>query len=326
MRKQLGFSAALLLSACQVESNIAHEDAAIINGKVATTGQFPAVGALMLDFGQLFQTCTITLIAPNIALSAAHCVDPELNGFSDLTETARFMQVIFNQTNVNGGLQAGGQLIGVQKIIENGAFNINNLGAGNDVSIIVLKKNVVGIDPIPVSNTPAGNLIGLEFTSVGYGVSDAANQSGSGIQRFTDFELEDAQGELNFYGASNLVDINGDGTIDNQDTTGVCFGDSGGPDLIDINGVTKVFGIHSFVTDGATCLGGAGAQRTDTATANKFINDNVTLFASTEADIPPPEKGGCSVSPTSPDGVPSSAPVFLLFAFGAFVWRRRSSK
>jgi MYXO-CTERM domain-containing protein len=312
MRKQLGFSAALLLSACQLETEIALEEGAIINGEVAVVGDFPAVGALVFDFGGFIQYCTGTLIAPNIVLSAAHCIDPQLNGFDSLDQVAQFTRVVFNQVDVNNGAQAGGVVASVDRIIQNGAFDVNALGDGNDASILVLTQSVAGIQPIPFSTTPANTLIGQRFTAVGFGVSNAANQSGSGIQRFTDFELEAAQGELNFYGQANDTD------------TGVCFGDSGGPDLISINGVTQVFGIHSFVFDGGSCLGGAGAQRTDTPNSSKFIQDQLDLFGEEEPVVPPVEPQGCGANSVASSSTSASSIFLLLFAFGAFTWRRRS--
>jgi MYXO-CTERM domain-containing protein len=315
MKRQLGLSAVLLLSACQLDPNITQEQDAIINGENAIIGQFPAVGALVQPFGgSFFQFCTGTLIAPNLVLSAAHCIDPELNGQS-LAQIAASTRVVFNQINVNNGPQAGGIVASVDRIIENGAFDLTNLQAGNDVSILVLKESVVGIEPIPFSVTPATDLIGQRFTSVGFGVSNAANQSGGGIQRFTDFELEAVEGEIMRYGFND----NGQG----DDTTGVCSGDSGGPDLIEINGVTQVFGIHSFVDspNGLTCLDGVGTQRTDTQ-AN-FIQAQIDLFGEKPPVVEPVPVDGCSVTPTS-KGASSSA-VFLLFAFGVFVWRRRST-
>jgi hypothetical protein len=316
MKRQLGFSAALLLSACQLDSDIAQNQGAIINGELAVVGDFPAVGALVFDFGGFQQYCTGTLIAPNIVLSAAHCVDIGLNGFDSLAQVAQFTRVVFNQVNVNNGPQPGGVVAVVDRIIENVDFDINLLGDGNDISILVLKESVVGIQPIPFSKTPADTLIGQRFLSVGFGVSNAANQSGSGIQRFTDFELEAAQGELNFYGQANDTD------------TGVCFGDSGGPDLITINGVTQVFGIHSFVFDGGTCLGGAGAQRTDTPAASGFIQTQLDLFAEEPPVVvpPPAEAGGCGKNSIASSSSSASSVFVLLFVFGAFVWRRRSSR
>jgi MYXO-CTERM domain-containing protein len=316
MKKQLGFSATLLLSACQVDSDIALDESAIINGTVAEIGDFPAVGALVFDFGGFQQYCTGTLIAPNIVLSAAHCVNTGLNGFDSLAQVAQFTRVVFNQINVNNGPQAGGIVASVDRIIENGAFDLTNLQAGNDVSILVLKESVAGIEPIPFSIVPTTDLIGQRFTSVGFGVSNAANQSGGGIQRFTDFELEAVEGEIMRYGFND----NGQG----DDTTGVCSGDSGGPDLIEINGVTQVFGIHSFVDspNGLTCLDGVGTQRTDTQ-AN-FIQDQIDLFGEEPPVVEPIPVDGCSVTPTS-EGASSSV-VFLLFAFGVFVWRRRSTR
>jgi V8-like Glu-specific endopeptidase len=297
-----------LFAAC--EPQIVAEQSAIINGELAAAGEFPAVGALVFDFGGDFeQYCTGTLIAPNIVLSAAHCVDPALSGI-DLDTTAAFTRVVLNQLNTNNGIQAGGIAARVEQIIMNNDFDANFLDQGNDVSVLILDQPVAGVEPIPVTFDNAAAFVGDRFTAVGYGVSNAANQSGSGVQRFTTFELEAAQGELNFYGTQN-------------DTgTGVCFGDSGGPDLIEVNGELRVFGIHSFVFDGSTCLGGAGAQRTDTQEA--FVQPILDEFAAPPPVIDGDEDGKCSVNPTSTNS--ASGAIFLLFIAGAFALRRNRKR
>ena len=55
----------------------------IINGMPANTDEWPETGALLLEadfFGQSFMTvaCSSTLIAPDVVLLAAHCIDPSV--------------------------------------------------------------------------------------------------------------------------------------------------------------------------------------------------------------------------------------------------------
>ena len=53
---------------------------------------------------------------------------------------------------------------------------------------------------------------------------------------------------------------------------GICFGDSGGPDLL--GGTNVVIGINSFVLNDV-CSGHTNSYRADTAQALDWINDTV---------------------------------------------------
>ena len=89
------------------------------------------------------------------------------------------------------------------------------------------------IAPYPINRDPLDGEVGRAVTYVGYGVSNQDGESGSGQKR---------RAELNLAGVSYNV------YLTEHANRGVCFGDSGGPGLLNIGGQWRVVGINSAVT------------------------------------------------------------------------------
>src|SRR5450631_2144407 len=54
---------------------------AIVGGTAATPGTFPSLAFVLLDEGNgLVQICTGTVVAPNVVMTAAHCVVDPMSG------------------------------------------------------------------------------------------------------------------------------------------------------------------------------------------------------------------------------------------------------
>jgi len=176
--------------------------------------------------------CTATLIAPNLLLTARHCVSP---GTGD--------DHVLCGDSVLGEPYPGGAFIATNDaqphndsaIFRGIDVRIPGLGedtCGYDVALIILKENV----PADVS-TPAVPRIdrevmpGESYTAVGYGV----NESGSpthGRMQLDDLSIACQPGSC------------GEGveSTEFRGETGICSGDSGGPAL-DADG--KVVGVVS---------------------------------------------------------------------------------
>jgi hypothetical protein len=83
---------ASLVSACGSDEEIAGQSAAI-NGGVRESS-LAAVGYLRRSLSE-FANCTVTLIEPQIALTAAHCFKRFANGCDTLADTLRTNEVVF---------------------------------------------------------------------------------------------------------------------------------------------------------------------------------------------------------------------------------------
>ena len=185
--------------------------AAIIDGEPDGDGH-PNVALVYVGNG----SCTGTLIAPTVLLTAAHCKPaggPVLVTFdSVLGESPRF---------VDGTL------------VPHPDFGVQQ---GNDVAVVVLDKRMRGI---ALAKLPERGRLddlarqrGLQdvtFTTVGYGVLGASHAGGELHEIVPDvFRRRVATTQLVFFACCNLLVMTGaPGT-----GGGICHGDSGGPSFL----------------------------------------------------------------------------------------------
>jgi MYXO-CTERM domain-containing protein len=150
---------ALCLSACVDFVEIDSTEQAIIGGTAASVGDFPTVVAV--TNGGL---CTGTLVAPDIVLTAAHCILPALLRVGTQAEVTSQTSIILDSDNLFGG---GGIQRQAADTMPHPNFNVNGL-CENDIGLIPLQ-------------TPGGQAAGRLFalrdkattTCSGFGVSDA---------------------------------------------------------------------------------------------------------------------------------------------------------
>jgi MYXO-CTERM domain-containing protein len=208
----------------------------IINGTVDAA--HPSVVALLYQ-GEQF--CTGTVIAPRAILSAGHCQAEmaKLPGF-----VASACTVYFG-TTVGGG----GRDVAVETAHLHPQYALRDDGAPlNDLSVWTLAEDA----PAPAvawQQTLLGAITGEQLTLVGYGVTDAAQQSGAGTRRVVTDSVTDEDDLYIYYGTGG---------------GGTCQGDSGGPLLVNRGGVETLVGVCSF--GDVSYLQGAGT-RVDTHAA-----------------------------------------------------------
>lgn len=216
----------LLLSACAPESEnslpaISQSQQPLIGGD-PTEGD-PAVVALLLGSNRSF--CTGTLISPKVILTAAHCIDDLGNDPS--------ARIFFGADT-----QGIGQTFSVRAKHQHPMWT-GVLSNGHDIGMLVM--DFPHPDPdiaMPMNLSPISEHIGVDYRHVGFGVYDRATGAADGKKRSGTTALSSTQGD---------VIVSGDSQVS------VCFGDSGGPAFINIEGQDYIAGVHSYTT-GQDCL------------------------------------------------------------------------
>jgi hypothetical protein len=248
-------SLSLLQLACSADdlaAPVASDESAILGGTAVTAGQFPTVVAIHPIAGAL---CTGTLIAPDIVLTAAHCVSYKTLGLGSQEQVAPGMTV---SLDTQSGL-FGGRTISVLKAIPMPEFN----APGNpDLGIIKLAEKVTDRSFIPVNLETGKAPIGTMLSIVGYGMTQATNMASAGPERTVD--------KLSITCAAfGLADTTFT-CVDQNDGTGICEGDSGGPAFATIDGVRKQVAVNSVGAQG--CAIASALMRTDAGKAFLLAN------------------------------------------------------
>jgi len=255
---------------------------AITNGFPDSTNTFSNVGAVVAvgTDGQAFQICSGTLISPTVFLGVAHCA----LYFSDFLAPEGFKLYmsfgnpipILELTDVN-------TLIPVTQFIPNPnylqandthPFNPHHGSDPGDLAVITLPLPVTqGITPADLPTlglldelAVKNALHGVLFTAVGYGSEDRFGNRPNPMPRMFAFSAFSAL-EPGFLQLSINPNLN---------NGGACFGDSGGPDFLPVNGKLILIAVSSVGGD-HVCRATSGNYRLDTATARDFLKDYVTL-------------------------------------------------
>ncbi len=197
--------------------------------------EYPAV--VLLDLGG--SLCTGTVVSKRVILTAAHC----------LSGSPTSIRALF----VNAMGESGTAIV---------AATYENK-AGADIGAIALSEDAP-VEPIPANPHALDPHIGDDIMIIGFGVT-GENSSDSGVKRMGMARLDGLTGP----------DVELGEMTTTNDPQGTCYGDSGGPNFITIDGTNFVAGVTSRGTD--VC--GAGldiAVRADSHIdwLNAFIDEN----------------------------------------------------
>jgi MYXO-CTERM domain-containing protein len=214
--------------AAPVEETNGHISSPIAGGEVDS--EHPAVfGSVTLRDGNV-STCTASLIAPNLLLTARHCVasvpSPEV-----ICGNSRFGEPLDPENYIATNAI---RLESSRTWFEAAKMHVPSEGddtCGFDIALVTLSSNVPSSVAQPmVPRIDRGVTSGEEYTAVGYGIDVEGNIQGRMV-------LEDLEVQCNPGSCGSGVRV-----TEFRGSAGICEGDSGGP-AIDTDG--KVVGIVS---------------------------------------------------------------------------------
>ena len=246
---------------------------AITYGFVDSNNTYSNTGAFIVKSpttGQIFPICSGTMITSNVFLTASHCTifyqqDLVPRGFTayvSLDASIPFGELTSNKT----------KLLAVANVVTNPNYNQSQSDSG-DIGALILASDVRGVTP---ANLPTCGLLdqlvaqnGLKtatFTAVGYGLQNRV--VGGGVPYF-----QDVNPIPRMYAFSSFNSLNGGYIRLSQNPStgngGTCFGDSGGPNFLNVNGEAVLAAIT--ITGDSVCRSTNVDYRTDTSSAQAFF-------------------------------------------------------
>jgi hypothetical protein len=252
---------------------------AITNGE-PDAGRHPYVGLLVFDAapGSPAWRCSGALIAPDVVLTAGHCTDGAYAARFWFYEDMTYDNVPFPLYPYGG--RGSGAIEGTPYTNPKYRSPENPYGGGNglpafsyrDVGVVVLEKRVPKQVVSEYAQLPSAGLVdtlenktAIDF--VGYGVQYQAQIPGNQLPQPPPYYRWTGP-RVRLYAPSELV--SGEFVHSSEymrlalnpggDSGGLCFGDSGGPDLL--GGTDTVLAVNSYVTN-INCSGVGYSARVD---------------------------------------------------------------
>lgn len=245
---------------------------AITYGFVDSSNTFRNVGAFIVKSsttGQVFPICSGTMITDNVFLTASHCTDSYTR---DLAPEGWVAYVSLDASIPFGDLTSSKtQLLAVAHVVTNPNYNQAQSDSG-DIGALILERSA-RVTPAALPScglldqlVAQNGLKTASFTNVGYGVQNRV--VGGGLPFF-----QDLNPIPRMFSFSSFNSLNGGymRLSQNQSTGngGTCFGDSGGPNFMTLNGQQLIVSIT--ITGDTVCRSTNVVYRLDTLSAQGFL-------------------------------------------------------
>ena len=234
---------------------------AVVGGTPDTTHTFVGVVVQQQVQGGVTGTevCTGFLISPTTFVTAAHCFPPGSTAYVNFAP-----QISKPTYDANGKPTDPGYIAGV---VDDYPGFCPDCGPGGtltgDVAVVTFastdEQTSLGKAVLPTLGSDAAMVKGVPIDVIGYGVQQDSKKNGPlGV------------GQRNIaVTKANGVDAN---NVKLLADPGVCFGDSGGPNLID--GTNVVVALNSFNNGNPNCNGVSYSVRLDDPLIQAFLNGN----------------------------------------------------
>ncbi|HEU4768670.1 MAG TPA: trypsin-like serine protease [Pyrinomonadaceae bacterium] len=245
---------------------------AITYGFIDSTNTFANTGAFIARSpnGEIFPICSGTLLTSNVFLTASHCTV----AFTDEWAPEGFTAFV----SLDGLIPFGGlstnttQLLPVAHVVTNPNYNQSQSDSG-DIGVLILQNHVTGVTPVQLPTcelldqlAAKNGLKSAVFTAVGYGVQNRV--TGGGVPFF-----QDLNPIPRMFAFSSFNSLNGGYLRLSQNPStgngGTCFGDSGGPNFMTVNGQQVQVGIT--ITGDSVCRSTNVTYRLDIPSAQAFL-------------------------------------------------------
>jgi V8-like Glu-specific endopeptidase len=209
--------------------------------------------------------CTAVFISTTVLLTAAHCVLTESGG---PLSGATFR--IYRGNDFANATENDWLAIESSNVHAHASFT----GDDHDIAVVVLSQPV-DVKPLPLVTQLSPSDVGKSVRLVGYGsnVATGGGNDGFGIKRELTTTIVSVE--------TSFVEVGKTGET-------ACSGDSGGPALIQIDGVETIIGLDSFSDAIQDCTASEFYQRVDTEA------DFIASFMTTPLDDAGAGSGGVS--------------------------------
>lgn len=246
---------------------------AITYGYVDSNNTYSNTGAFIVKSpttGYIYPICTGTLITPNVFLTASHCTQYVQ---TDLAPEGYTVFVSFDKSIPFGDKTTSKtRLLAVSNIVTNPNYNQAQSDSG-DIAVLILASAVKGLTPATLPKcglldqlVAQNGLKGAVFTAAGYGLQNRV--VGGGVPYY-----QHANPIPRMYSFSSFDSLNGGYIRLSQNPStgdgGTCFGDSGGPNFLTVNGQQILAAIT--ITGDSVCRSTNVDYRLDTASAQGFL-------------------------------------------------------